>query len=92
MAATYPLEIVQADRWAKTNKSLKGDKLDEALAKQDWDASIKALVATPTVLAMMNDDLDWTEKLGDTVLAQQADVMDAARRFGRDSRACDPPT
>ena len=34
-------------------------------------------MATPTVLAMMNDDLDWTEKLGDTVLAQQADVMDA---------------
>src|SRR6476659_2260722 len=38
MAATYPLEIVRADRWAKANKSLKGDKLDEALAKQDWDA------------------------------------------------------
>jgi hypothetical protein len=81
MAATYPLEIVQADRWAKANKSLKGDKLDEALAKQDWDASIKALVATPTVLAMMNDDLDWTEKLGDAVLAQQADVMDAIQRL-----------
>src|SRR6476660_7699955 len=81
MAATYPLEIVQADRWAKTNKSLKGDKLDEALAKQDWDASVKALVATPTVLAMMNDDLDWTERLGDTVLAQQADVMDAIQRL-----------
>jgi hypothetical protein len=81
MAATYPLEVVQADRWAKANKSLKGDKLDEALAKQDWDASIKALVATPTVLAMMNDDLDWTEKLGDAVLAQQADVMDAIQRL-----------
>ena len=81
MAATYPLEIVQAERWAKANKSLKGDKLDEALAKQDWDASIKALVATPTVLAMMNDDLDWTEKLGDAVLAQQADVMDAIQRL-----------
>jgi len=81
MASTYPLEVVQADRWAKANKSLKGDKLDEALAKQDWDASIKALVATPTVLAMLNDDLDWTEKLGDAVLAQQADVMDAIQRL-----------
>ena len=28
MASTYPLEVVQADRWAKANKSLKGDKLD----------------------------------------------------------------
>jgi hypothetical protein len=81
MAATYPLEIVQADRFAKANKSLKGDKLDDALAKQDWDGSVKALVATSTVLAMMNDDLDWTEKLGDAVLAQQPDVMDAIQRL-----------
>jgi Protein of unknown function (DUF3300) len=81
MASTYPLEVVQADRWAKTNKALKGAKLDDALTKQDWDASVKALVATRTVLAMMNDDLDWTEKLGDAVLAQQADVMDAIQRL-----------
>ena len=87
MAATYPLEIVQADRWAKANKSLKGDKLDDALAKQDWDASVKALVATPTVLAMMSDDLDWTEKLGDAVLAQQADLMDAIQRLRAKAQA-----
>jgi hypothetical protein len=58
MASTYPLEVVQADRWAKAN-NLKGDKLDEALTKQDWDASVKALVATPTVLAMPHR-LPWT--------------------------------
>jgi uncharacterized membrane protein YgcG len=81
MAATYPLEVVQADRFAKANSSLKGDKLDEALAKQDWDASVKSLVATPTVLDMMNKDLDWTQKLGDAVLAQQPDVMDAIQRL-----------
>jgi uncharacterized membrane protein YgcG len=81
MASTYPLEVVQADRFAKANTSLKGDKLDEALTKQDWDASVKALVATPTLLAMMSDDLDWTQKLGDAVLAQQPDVMDAIQRL-----------
>ncbi|MGB6345866.1 MAG: DUF3300 domain-containing protein, partial [Methyloceanibacter sp.] len=81
MASTYPLEVVQADRWAKANKSVTGDKLDEAMAKQDWDASVKALVATPTVLTMMNEDLDWTQKLGDAVLAQQPDVMDAIQRL-----------
>jgi hypothetical protein len=81
MASTYPLEIVQADRWAKANTSLKGDALDSALAKQDWDASVKALVEAPTVLTMMNDKLDWTEQLGDAVLAQQADVMDAIQRL-----------
>jgi hypothetical protein len=81
MASTYPLEVVQADRFAKANASLKDDKLDAALAKEDWDDSVKSLVATPTVLAMMNDDLDWTQKLGDAVLAQQADVMDAVQRL-----------
>lgn len=81
MASTYPLEVVQADRFAKANASLQGDKLDAALAKEDWDDSVKSLVATPTVLAMMNDDLDWTQKLGDAVLAQQADVMDAVQRL-----------
>ena len=25
MASTYPLEVVQADRWVKENKNLKGD-------------------------------------------------------------------
>ena len=52
-----------------------------ALADQDWDDSIKALVAVPDVLSMMNEQLDWTTKLGDTVLAQQADVMDAIQRL-----------
>jgi hypothetical protein len=81
MASTYPLEVVQADRFAKENKKLKDKKLKEALDKQDWDASVKELVSTPTVLATMSDQLDWTQKLGDAVLAQQADVMDAIQRL-----------
>jgi hypothetical protein len=87
MASTYPLEVVQADRFAKANKKLKGDKLKEALAKQDWDASVKELVSTPTALAMMNDKLDWTQQLGDAVLAQQADVMDAIQRLRAKAQA-----
>jgi hypothetical protein len=81
MASTYPLEVVQAERFARSNKGLKGDKLTAALDKQDWDPSVKQLVSTPTVLDMMNTQLDWTEKLGDAVLAQQADVMDAIQRL-----------
>lgn len=87
MASTYPLEVVQADRWAKANKKLKGEKLTAALAKQDWDASLKELVSTPTVLAMMSDQLDWTQQLGDAVLAQQADVMDAIQRLRQKAQA-----
>src|SRR5262249_53025525 len=81
MASTYPLEIVQAGRWVDANKSLKGDQLKAAVDKQSWDDSVKSLVATPSVLAMMNDKLDWTQKLGDAVLAQQPDVMDAIQRL-----------
>ena len=81
MASTYPLEVVQADRWIKENKNLKGDELKSAVAKQAWDESVKSLVAAPDVLAMMSSKLDWTLKLGDAVLAQQPDVMDAIQRL-----------
>jgi Protein of unknown function (DUF3300)/Chaperone of endosialidase len=87
MASTYPLEVVQADRFAKANKKLKGEQLKDALAKQDWDPSVKELVSTPAVLATMSDKLDWTQKLGDAVLAQQADVMDAIQRLRSKAQA-----
>jgi len=69
-ASTYPLEVVQADRWLD-EKKLKGDALKAEVDKQAWDDSVKALAATPTVLSMMSDKLDWTKALGDAVLAQQ---------------------
>lgn len=81
MASTYPIEVVQADRWVKENDKLKGDQLKAAVDKQDWDDSVKSLVATPDVLSMMSTKLDWTQKLGDAVLAQQPDVMDAVQRL-----------
>jgi hypothetical protein len=81
MASTYPLEVVEADRWAKEHKNLKGDQLKAEVDKQGWDDSVKSLVATPDVLSMMSTKLDWTQKLGDAVLAQQPDVMDAVQRL-----------
>jgi hypothetical protein len=87
MAATYPLEIVQAARFAKANPSLQGDPLNEALKQQAWDDSVKSLVAFPQVLTMLNDKLDWTQKLGDAVLAQQADVMAAVQKLRSKAQA-----
>jgi Protein of unknown function (DUF3300) len=81
MASTYPLEIVQAARFAKDNPGLKEAQLDEALKKQSWDDSVKSLVAFPQVLAMMDAKLDWTQKLGDAFLAQQKELMDAVQRL-----------
>jgi Protein of unknown function (DUF3300) len=81
MASTYPLEVVQAERWALQHKKLEGEPLKKEVEKQGWDDSVKSLVATPSVLTMMSKKLDWTQKLGDAVLAQQADVMDAIQRL-----------
>ncbi|MFZ5692735.1 MAG: DUF3300 domain-containing protein, partial [Pseudomonadota bacterium] len=81
MASTYPLEIVEAQRWFDANKKLTDAQRKAALDKFDWDQSVKSLVATPTVLTMMSTQLDWTRKLGDAVLAQERDVMDAIQRL-----------
>ncbi len=87
MASTYPLEVVQADRWVKQNESLKGDALSKALEQQNWDPSVKSLVNFPQVLQMMGKDLDWTQKLGDAFLAQQKDVMDTTQNLRKKAKA-----
>src|SRR6201999_3103248 len=87
MASTYPLEVVEASRWADENKSLKGDALKAAVDKQSWDDSVKALTATPSVLSIMSSKLDWTQKLGDAVLTQQPDVMYAIQRLRAKAQA-----
>ena len=73
MAATYPLEVVAAERWTTANKNLKPEELKAQAEKKGWDKSVIALVATPDVLKMMSDKLDWTQQIGDALLAQQAD-------------------
>ncbi len=75
MAATYPLEVVEADRWVKNNPLLRGDNLDAALRNQDWDASVKALCHVPAVLGVMSERLTDTTRLGDAFLAQEKEVM-----------------
>jgi hypothetical protein len=81
MASTYPLEVVEAARWRKQNPKLKDEALETALQQQPWDASVKSLTAFPPVLTMMDEKLDWTQKLGDAFLAQQNDVMEAVQRL-----------
>jgi hypothetical protein len=79
MAATYPVEVVQADRWLKQNQALK-DSPDE-LNKLTWDPSVKSLTDFPQVLAMMSEKLDWTVNLGDAFIADEKSVMVAVQRL-----------
>src|SRR5437016_1649823 len=87
MASTYPLEVVQADRFGKQNANLKGEALTKALESQSWDPSVKSLVNFPQVLTMMSEKLDWTQKLGDAFLAQQKPVMDTIQSLRAKAQA-----
>lgn len=81
MASTYPLEVVEASRWVKANKSLKGDALANALKSKSWDPSVRSLVNFPDVLEMMDKKLDWTQNLGNAFLADKKAVMDAIQKL-----------
>jgi Protein of unknown function (DUF3300) len=81
MASTYPLEIVEAARWRKSNAGLKDKALEDALQKQPWDPSVKSLAVFPQVLDMMNEKLSWTQQLGNAFLADQARVLAAVQKL-----------
>src|SRR5713226_9144385 len=78
-AATYPDQIVEADRWLQQHTELKGEQLGQEVDKQPWDPSVKALVEFPSVLANMDKNLSWTSSLGDAYVNQQQEVMNAVQ-------------
>jgi hypothetical protein len=86
-AATYSDEIPAAAAWANQHSYLHGDALSAAITSDNlpWDPSVLALLPFPSVLDMMARDPDWTGQLGNAVLAQRDDVMDAVQRLRRQS-------
>ena len=82
-ASTYPTQIVEAGRWLQQNQNLQGQALADAVNQQAWDPSVKALTAFPSVLANMDQNLSWTQSLGDAYYNQPQDVMDAIQVMRR---------
>jgi hypothetical protein len=78
-AATYPTQVVEAQRWLQQHPDLKGDALAKAIDPQSWDPSVKALTQFPAVLAMMDQNLSWTSSLGDAYVNGQQNVLDAVQ-------------
>ena len=75
-ATTYPLQIVQAARFIEAHE------LDSTLEPDaTWDESVVALLNYPDVIRLLNDDIDWTWRLGDAVIGQQAGVIGAIELF-----------
>lgn len=75
IAATYPLEVIQAERWLSENPTLTGTAAVAAAADKPWDPSVIALTATPGVLKRMSDDITWTQNLGEAVLTDEQQVL-----------------
>jgi Protein of unknown function (DUF3300) len=76
-AATYPEQVVEAQKWLAQHRDLQGDQLAQEVDKQPWDPSVKALTQFPAVLANMNQNLAWTSELGDAHLNQQQELSQA---------------
>src|SRR5262245_38482921 len=87
MASTYPTEVVQAARWVRDNHGVSGQALQDAMQKQPWDPSVKALAAVPQTLQMMSDKLDWSQQLGDGFLGQQEELLAAVQRLRQRAQA-----
>ncbi len=87
MAATYPLEVFEAARWSRANPHLRGDDAVRAVEDEDWDPSVKSLVAFPQVLQRMDQNRNWTRSLGDAFLAQEPQVMDTVQGLRQKAQA-----
>ena len=81
-ASTFPLQIVQADRYLDKRKADPKLPVDEK-----WDDSVKSLLNYPDVVGKMSDDLDWTTALGEAVVADQGAVIEAVQAFRRKAQA-----
>jgi len=71
IASTYPIEIIQAERWHANHSNLQGSAAVQAVDEKNWDPSVKALVAFPQILKRLSDNLEWTQRLGDAFLQNE---------------------
>ena len=82
-AATYPTQIVEANRWLQEHPDLIGDALAKAVDGQSWDSGVKALTQFPGLLGMMDTNLSWTSSLGEAYVDGQQNVLDEVQVMRR---------
>lgn len=75
IASTYPIEVIEAERWLNKHSKLTAAQVEKKAEKKDWDASIKALLAFPRVIAKLSEDLTWMQELGNAFLQDEARVL-----------------
>ena len=87
MASTYPIEVVEAARWSRANHGVQGDAAVRMVQDRDWDPSVKSLVAFPHVLARMDENIEWTRRLGEAFIVQEPVVMETVQALRRRAQA-----
>ncbi len=75
IASTYPIEVIEAERWLNKNSKLTAAQIEKKAEKKEWDASIKALLAFPRVITKLSEDLTWMQELGNAFLQDEARVL-----------------
>jgi len=80
-AATSPSDIVLASRFLKANPQA------TSFDTQTWDDAVKLLAQYPTIVAWMDENLAWTQQLGDAFIQQPAEVMTTIQRLRARARA-----
>src|SRR3974390_2455493 len=86
-AATFPDQVAIANYWLQQNKNLTGNALMQAVDKQSWDPSVKALTQFPSVLDNLAKNLAWTSSLGEAFHNQQSEVMAAIQTLRAQAKA-----
>ncbi|WP_372882918.1 DUF3300 domain-containing protein [Psychromonas sp.] len=83
IASTYPLEVVQANRWRTENRHFNAGQLMQKAENKNWDPSVIALLAFPNILEKLSDDLNWTQKLGQAFLQDEAALLASIQSLRR---------
>jgi hypothetical protein len=83
-ASLYPLQIVQAARFLEEKA-----KAPDLEPSDKWDGSVISLLNYPEIVKMMNDDLEWTEQLGEAAANQQKDLLVAIQQLRNEAVAKD---
>jgi hypothetical protein len=86
-ASTYPTQVVEADRWLQAQGNAPAAQIAAGADTHNWDPSVKALAAFPTVLAQMDKNLQWTTDLGNAYYNQPQDVMDSVQAMRQKAQA-----
>jgi hypothetical protein len=86
-AATFPDQVAIADYWLHENQHLTGTSLMQAVDKQSWDSSVKALTQFPTVLDNLSKNLTWTSSLGEAYHNQASELMAAVQTLRAKAKA-----